>query len=461
MYRKKILFLVLSGAIIFIFLFTRFYDLENRYSFDHDQEAAADAAWKFIVDKKPMLIGQETSVGGLFVGPFLWWFQAIAMALGKMNPISLAYLGSLVSLITLILIFFTVKDISNKWQGLIAGYLYTISPRLLSYDMSSSAISYIMLFSILIYYLLVKIIGNRKYYLLPILAFTLSATFHIHFTLILLLPAVLIIFILKRPKIHIKYFISSAIAFLMPLVTFLIFDLRHGFLIANKLKIFSSQKSFSLHKLFNTTLIYVDVLMDSISINTKLNIFILLMIILGFIYLVRNKKNILIFSLILLLIPLIALWFYSGHISEYYFLPIVPIFLIITSFLGFYIFQKNAAFFLLLVLVIGLFNFTKLKNSFINHLPLSYKEEVINMIIADSNNNDFNVYYQMPSGIDKGYRYIFKWKKRIPKDGSNLLYILEYNSPDKFEPVNYYKTFIAKDIKIQSIGPLYLIAVKL
>src|SRR3989344_308825 len=57
--------------IFFYFIFTRSYQLESKLGFDHDQEKASEAAWALLIDKRPSLIGIETSTGGLFVGPLL------------------------------------------------------------------------------------------------------------------------------------------------------------------------------------------------------------------------------------------------------------------------------------------------------------------------------------------------------------------------------------------------------
>lgn len=235
---KRISFIILAALITLLFLSTRLYNFANRFGFDHDQEETANAAWRIIVEKKPMLIGQETSVGGLFVGPLLFWFQSIAMYIGKLNPLSLGYLGILVSFITLIILFKVISEVSNRWQALIGTFIYAISIRLMGYDMSGNAIAYMMLFSLLIFWLLAKMIVRKQSRFLPLLVLVLALAFHIHFALVLLIIPTIFIFLWQRPKIETKYIVLSVFTFLLPLSTFFIFELRHKFLIINNLLTF-------------------------------------------------------------------------------------------------------------------------------------------------------------------------------------------------------------------------------
>src|SRR5437870_8709612 len=146
MSRQRFLFIFLAALVSFIFLTTRLYNFPNRFGFDHDQEMAANAAWKIFVERKPILIGQETSIGGLFVGPFLYYFQAIAISLGNFHPLMLGYLAVAISFATLISLFLVTKDITKNYaQAFLAAILYSISAKLIFYDDSASAISFIML----------------------------------------------------------------------------------------------------------------------------------------------------------------------------------------------------------------------------------------------------------------------------------------------------------------------------
>ncbi len=460
---KRILFVLLSALIVTLFLVTRLYDFPNRYSFDYDQQDGANAAWHIIVDKKPILIGQQTSVGGLFVGPALYWFESIAMYFGQLNPLSLGYLGVFVSLVTLTALFLLVCEISNKWQGLIAAFLYAISARLTSYDISGNAITYMMLFSLLIFWILYKIIAKKQYNLLPLLALFLALTFHIHLALSLLLLPTLLILLWKRPKIQIKYVLLSVFTFMLPLLTFALFELRHQFLIThNLLNFLSMTRTFSLIRTSQALKTFIVILIESAFIQTKYSIWLFIIVILIYIYLTIKSKNNSLLVIVLLLIPLPLSLFYNGQIPEYYFLPAAPIFIIIASYVYFYLAKKLKLAFILAIATVIFFNIAVIKifNVGRGPAPFALKEHVVKSIIDDTSSSSFNVYYQMPFGFNNGYQYLFKWHGRLPQEGGKNLYIVESPTFPKFDSTKYYQTFPQKKIFISQNGALYIVSVK-
>jgi len=460
---KRTIFILLAAFIVSIFLYTRLHNFENRYSFDHDAEQTANAAWKIIVEKKPILIGQETSVGGLFVGPFLWWIQTAAMYLGHLNPISLGYLGVVASFATLIMFFLVTSEISNRWQALLASFLYVISTRLIIFDLSGIALTYIMLYTLIFLWLSIKIFVQNKIHFFPVLAFLTSIAFHIHFSLLLLIPIIAVLIILQKPAIPKKYLFHSAILFLFPLFTFVLFDLRHDFLITNKLINFAStQNETSSFRIFQTTSTQFSFLIESIFFKTKYFVLFFFLLIGYFIYLMRKqgREKLLYLLLLLLFLPLALLWFYKGSIPEYYFLPTVPIFMIIAGFVYSDIFKKSR---LLFAVVLGLsifYNLNNFKEIRENSQSFNIKLKIVDSVISDSGPDSFNIYYQMPPGIDKGYRYLFKWRGHAPQEDGKNLYILEFINPNEFQIEKYLKTYPQKKVLVQPIGFVHIVSVK-
>lgn len=463
MQSKRILFVVLSALIVALFLITRLYNFPSRYAFDYDQQDAANAAWHIIVDKKPILIGQETSIGGLFIGPALYWFQSIAMYFSHLNPLSLGYLGVFVSLATLIILFLVVCEISNKWQGLIAAFLYAVSARLTVYDISSHAVTYMMLFSLLIFWVLYKIVFRKRHNLLPLLTFILSFTLHVHLALFLLGLPVLITLLWQRPKFQAKYLILSIFTFLLPLSTFALFESRHHFLITHNLITFSSvAKGFSIKHTFQALNTFMSLMVESVFAKTTYSVWIFLAIISIFAYLMKIAKNTSFLAVALLILffrPMSLI--YQGPIPEYYFLPVVPIFLIVASYIYFYLAKRSKIAFILTIAAIVFYNFAIIKILEVGHsgITYAYKESAIASIIADTGRQTFNVYYQMPRGFNTGYQYLFKWHKRFPQEGGENLYIIEIPQDD-FDPTQYYQAFPKKKISINRNGSLYIVSVK-
>ena len=88
------------------------------------------------------------------------------------------------------------------------------------------------------------------------------------------------------------------------------------------------------------------------------------------------------------------------------------------------------------------------------------KKQAVDYVIDDSGNRSFNVYYDMPFGLNTGYSYLFKVLGKNPQEGGENLYILELIRPSQFELVKYLKAFKDKQIFVKVIGFIHLIVIK-
>lgn len=462
--------LILSNKIIsalllvitMIFLYTRLFDFPNRFGFAHDMEFAANTAWSAIVEKKITLIGQETSVGGLFVGPIFSYLQTLVMFFANLNPLALGYLAVSVSFINLIFLFFVVCDIFDKKQALIAVILYTVSYRLVSYDISGNMLSYIMLASLLIFWASYKVFIKNKDSFLPLLLLFISITFHIHFALFLLIPAVLVLYFIFRPKIRKQYLFLSLILFALPFLPLVVFELRHNFLITNNLiNLSKDQTSGPSGKLALTTNTFLDLLTEGVILKTKYFFLVFTAVIGAFIALTlkEGQKNYLAFMLVLLFTPLILLYVYKGPIPEYYFLPCVPFFLIITSHILSKMTKKLLPFLVLILLIISITNFNRLIKTRVVR-SFAFKNNIVDWIISDSQGKTFNLYYQIPLGLNTGYTYLFKWKNHLPQENAENLYIIHYAIDEPFNLEPYKKSFPDKNVTSIKFDVAHIVSIK-
>jgi len=450
-------------ASITVFLFTRLYKLPFRFGFNHDTEYSANYAYSVIIEKKISLIGQETSIGGLFVGPFLNWLQTIVMFFANLNPLSLGYLAVFVTFINLILLFYVVFDLFGKKQALLATFLYAVSYRLFSYDISGSLVSYMMIASLVIILGSYKVFLKNKGEFLPLLFFGLAISFHIHLALLLLIPTVLLLFLIYKPKIKTKYILFSLALLIISFLPLIIFELRHNLLITNKLiLLLKDQAAFSFNKLVETTNTYMGFLVESAIARTKYSAMIFILVITIFILLMikEGKKKLLILLLIFQFTPLIFLYFYKSTIPEYYFLPIAPYYLITVSFVLSKLTNKLIPILILIVLVISVFNYNRFIKDIAVGSSFAFKNNIVDWIINDSKEKNFNVYYQIPHGENSGYKYLFKWKKHVPQENSENLYIIDYSNTTKFSLENYKKSFQQKVVLEKEFDHVHVISIK-
>lgn len=461
---KRVLFIFLSSTLVLFFLLTRLYNFPNRFTFDADQEQAAQAAWKIIIEHKLVLVGLETSRGGLFVGPLIYWMNAIALWISGMNPIGIGYEGIFISLLTILTLFFVTANIFNKWQGLIVVFLYVISERITNYDLLGSPITYIMLISTLIFWLTYKVFCENRANFLPFLLFALALSFQVHYALVLFFPVEILLFIWYKPKLKISHIFYSSVAFFIPLITFIFFELRHKLIISTHLLNFSrtSAGHIKFEKIFEIIYTLTAIGGETVLIYPKYHVIIFLCFIIAVVlFLIKSKRKKLL-SIILLFIftPPILLGFYSDVIPEYYFLPIVPVLLIIASLIYYKIFKFNQIIFVVLIMSISIYNLVKFKDNQSTAIPFSLKVKTVNDIIKEAGNDEFNVYFQMPPGINTGYAYLFKWKKREPKDFSKKLFIIEFIDPKKFNAFQYYNNYPGRQIKMKIEGSyIHLISI--
>lgn len=225
---KIILLLILSLGLLF-----RIYKLEIFYPWGHDQDLFAWIAKDMIIDHHFRLIGQETSVTGVFIGPIFYYLVAISFAIFNMNPLSAAVPTVIFSLLTIFSIYFVFSKFFNKTTGLIGAFIYAVSPGIVFLDRWVVPTQPTTLWTIWFLYILLSILKGNYNNLIP-LAILIGLIWHVHIAfipLLILLPLAFLLLPKKERliKIDVKnIFISVLILFslLLPLITF---EARHDF----------------------------------------------------------------------------------------------------------------------------------------------------------------------------------------------------------------------------------------
>lgn len=93
---------VILGVILLIGLVMRVYNFEKSFAFAHDQDLYSWIAKDIVVDKHLRIVGQITSVDGVFIGPLYYYMMAFAYLLFGMDPVSAIVPLTLVGLLTII-----------------------------------------------------------------------------------------------------------------------------------------------------------------------------------------------------------------------------------------------------------------------------------------------------------------------------------------------------------------------
>lgn len=235
MKKKSIKIVFLLSGIFFLAFFLRVYKLQSLFAFGHEQDLQAWIIKDILIDKHLRLIGQETSIHGVFIGPLYYYMLIPFYAIFKLNPLSGYIPITLISLITLLSVYFVTNNLYNKKTALIASLIYAVSPTIVFLDRWLVPTQTTLLWTIWFYFVLVKSSrGNLKP--LPILIILIGLIWHIHVAFIPLLILVPIAFYLSKnnfkkeiEKVNKKYLKISVVAFLLLLSPFVAFEMRHNF----------------------------------------------------------------------------------------------------------------------------------------------------------------------------------------------------------------------------------------
>jgi 4-amino-4-deoxy-L-arabinose transferase-like glycosyltransferase len=187
------------------------------------------------------LLGPTSSVGGFFLGPIYYYFMAPFLWLFNYNPVGPAVMVALFGIATVWLIYIFCADLFNPKIGIIASFLYAISPLVISYSRSSWNPNPLPFFSLLILFILYKGVLKNKLKLFFIVGILLGIAMQLHY-LATFLAAVIFFYVLLSELFNsktsvqkiilplAKKYLSIFAGFMIGWSPFLAFELRHGFL---------------------------------------------------------------------------------------------------------------------------------------------------------------------------------------------------------------------------------------
>lgn len=395
--------------VILIFLlglFLRIHNLEQLAGFDFDQEVAAFWIRDFVVNHKLSLIGQEISVGGVYIAPFFYYLLTPFYLLTKLYPLGGNIFVTFVAIVTMIMIYRFTKQVFNHKSAVIATFLYAIHPGIINFDRTVAPSNLIILLSVSTASILVKLHKNWFDFLL--LGIIFGLTFSVHPTAVALIPITILYFLVKKEKVgrkNILLMVFPATILFSPLV---FFDLRHhGLMIHNIFTALFSGQGLALanfiSSIFERTqllLVYwAGMLISNDNLIFKLPLFALA------IWIFFKSSGIIL--KLWVLVSLVVLVVYPRHVPEYYFLLLTPIVLIYT--VGYLTKSRIGQGLLTVIIIISVAVSILQFRSPDNKLGLYYKNEAVKYIISQSKGLPFTVYYSNKPGQNFGFNYLFWW----------------------------------------------------
>ncbi len=410
-----LLFIVLVG------FYFRTYKLVELSTFAHDNDLYSWIVKDILIDRHFRLIGQETSVAGIYIGPLFYYLLVPFFALFKLDPIGATIPVTIIGILTVVSFYLVIARFFGRPAGLIAAFLYAVSLPNVFFDRWVVPTQPTVLWSIWYLFVLLSLTeGNLK--VLPLAGILLGLVWHIHIALAplaLLLPLA-IIFSGKKLKVSL-FIVPLFLAFVLTL-PFWLFEFRHGF---TQLKGFfdslsgykdPAQGFYRLKKMFNLA---SGVLLANLFPNLKfVNFLNICPLILVFLFVswkkVLSKKE-LFLMLGWVAVAILSQFFSRRAVSEYYFANIVVISLPLAALFLTYFFRYRLGKGVILVLLCGYLVINRndlLKRS---TLPDGYlaKKQMVEYIKKDALTKAYpcvSVNYITNFGNGVGFRYFFWWQ---------------------------------------------------
>lgn len=467
------LLIVLSALILRVHLIIRD-SVPFAYDMGRDLLWVKDIAFYGI----PTLIGPAASIWGVYFGPFWYYFLAFPFLLSNGHPMSAVYATSLTIVITGLLAFLLFKNILGKTLALMLSVVILFGANLINISTFAFHANLLPLLTILmIYFCFLSVVKNPKYLSLAFLStglmFSADPAPAVVFSFIP--PTIFFYFKIYKSKISKKVVALSLVAYAMPFVPQIIFELRNNFIQTKSLIAYflgdnpslSGQLPF-LPRVVDRIEVFLDFFASSFTGNNKiLALIILAGMIIGaynFTKVVKDQKILALFKINLICLFSIFLIFtilFTVEVKNWYLYGATIPFAFILTFALFSLRRQRFLLYLLisayLVVNVGYFATLHKKNLSLND-PAQLKNQlsVIDLIYEDAN-KPFSVYTFTPPIYDLNFQYLFWWqgvilKKGLPQDftylpqkpdyvrnknlyarnaqTSNLVYLIIENAPE-------------------------------
>jgi 4-amino-4-deoxy-L-arabinose transferase-like glycosyltransferase len=366
--KKELLCIIL---IFLVFLFTRFYQLEERTEFRWDQVDNAWAAKDILIDGKLPLVGMVAKQNtGFYIGPLYYYFITPFYWVFNFDPIASAFIGRITSLFTFVILYIVTKKIFGKATALLSIFLYAVSFVIISADAYQWPINFIPIVSLLIFYFLYRVVSGNERDILPLAVFT-GLSFHLNFTAVFF-PIIILLSMpfFPRTKKTLKYLLIGLLLFMLFLVPNILYEFQNKGTSTSHMfsYIDSYYHGFHLRRFFQlTSLAFIEYkAFFSVFSAEWLGFLVLPLFSLSLWFSHISKKYLLIFLNILwIVVPWGVFSLYTGEITNYYFSLSVLIVLVSVAFIIVTLLQsKNLILRIGAVLLVILFAYANINKFF-------------------------------------------------------------------------------------------------
>lgn len=421
-------------AILIIATICRFYNITEYMTFLGDEGRDVIIVRRIFTEFHPPLIGPGTSIGGMYLGPLYYYMMAPALLLANFSPIGPAVQIAVLGVITVFLVWYVGRVWFGKTAGVIAAFLFAISPTVITFSRSSWNPNIMPFFSIICMYSIWKVWKEKQFKWLLVTGVTFAFVLQSHYLGLLLFPTIFIYYLLTYIKVRasaensniFKYSLIGYGIFILLMSPLAIFDLRHNFMNSRAMHQFFTVRQTTVSvrpwsAVPKVPALFVQINQSlvtaaNLDASKKVSLFIFLCVI-YFIYKgYKNKKLIpeyapYYFLALWMFFSLIGFGVYKQNIYDHYFgfVFVVPFLLlggIFSRFLNKNIFTKLFAIVFIVYLVS--INLSKNPLKFHPNKQLQRSQNVANKIISESAGQPFDLAVLAERNYEDGYRYFLE-----------------------------------------------------
>ncbi len=442
-------------AIIIILLlaaFLRLYQIEGYMTFLGDEGRDALVVKDILINHHLVTLGPPTSIGNIYLGPLYYYMMAAAMWLGNMNPVAAAVMDALIGVAAVYLVYYLTKTFFDQTSGLVAAWLYSISPINIIYSHSSwnpNPAPFFSLLSMIFYH---RFHQTRKLKWVILTGLMVGATVQMHYLALILLIIYGALLCVEKYQGSITNWsaiirtgIIFTLSFLTTLIPWFLFEIKHNFLNIRAIsELFFGEKSgvgisgISLIQKFYEVLIN-NLIGSYLTGGTIILSMVILLIILDCIYRGRSWNYLML--AVWLIGGTIGVTFYKGNIYDHYLGFITPAVFILLGSCWYFFQQKlqqkpdHAKYIkmaqIVLVVLIAVLTFINLSKTPILYSPnnqLKRTQDVTKYVIEKSGGRPFNFALLSKNNYDSAYRFYLEQygypPKKVPENKTDQLFVV-------------------------------------
>ncbi|OGD08722.1 hypothetical protein A2397_04145 [Candidatus Amesbacteria bacterium RIFOXYB1_FULL_44_23] len=412
---KSLLFWELLGFFLLATL-PRLWRLPADLQITYDQGLHSLDVWKIWHDGHISLLGHPTDVPGIFHGPIYYWLMLPFYVLGRGNPAVVALWQALTHSFSVILVYMLAWRLFNRQTARISAFIFAVSFGFISFARWLNNVNPVIPFSLLFFLSLEKSRKNPAFWF-PFSALVCSLIIQFNGAIgVFLLPVLLLsAFIRPTPKL------LSALAFFLPHLPLVVFDLRHNFLVTKSILNYSLAGSSGVGIGFSHIAYDLSVLVNQVTsvLVWPFAALSLVLILFTFLQIYRHiKKPSLRRILFWTAAPILSLFLYKRGAIGFFYWSTLPLILILISF-AFSALKRPLLYLVLLIIaVVNIYqwqnfvspNFALTPIGTRNLLTQDDRVTAIDWIYKKAAGRPIYLWtYTIPYLLDHPWRYYFIW----------------------------------------------------